>query len=125
MASAKPDMNTVTIRVATWDKTKAEVAAAFRGEKQGCFISFVSVELMWRVLTPRRWEILRAMAGQGPLTIRALAKRVGRDIKVVHGDVKALTLAGVIDKTKRGVEFPYDAIHVDFTVTPLEDKKAA
>ena len=125
MAIAKSDMNTVTIRVATWDKTKAEVAAAFRGEKQGCFISFVSVELMWRVLTPRRWEILRAMASQGPLTIRALARRVGRDIKVVHGDVKALTLAGVIDKTKRGVEFPYDAIHVDFTVTPLEDKKAA
>ena len=118
-------MNTVTIEVSSVNRTMERAAAAFRGEKQGCFISFVSVELMWRILTPRRWEILRAMAAQGPLTIRALAKRVGRDIKMVHGDVKALTLAGVIDKTKRGVEFPYDTIHVDFTVTPLEDRKAA
>ena len=118
-------MNTVTIEVSSIAQSMERAAAAFRGDEQGCFISFVSVELMWRVLTPRRWEILRAMAGQGPLTIRALAKRVGRDIKVVHGDVTALTLAGVIDKTKRGVAFPYDAIHVDFTVTPLEEKKAA
>ena len=118
-------MNTVTIRVSPIEETFEGIAAAFRSEAQGSFISFVSVELMWRVLTPRRWEILRAMAGQGPLTIRALAKRVARDIKVVHGDVKALTMAGVIDKTKRGVAFPYDAIHVDFTVTPLEEKKAA
>ena len=121
-------MNIVTLRVSTLAETMAGIDAAFRGEKQGAFISFVSVELLWKVLTPRRWEILRAMTGQGPVTIRALAKRVGRDLKMVHGDAKALTLAGIIDKTDRGVVFPYDAVHVDFTLRALEndaDKRAA
>ena len=34
----------------------------------------------------------------------------------MHGDVTALVAAGVIDRTEGGVEFPYDAVHVDFTL---------
>jgi predicted transcriptional regulator len=38
-------------------------------------------------------------------------------VKAVHGDVKALITAGVIDKTDEGkVEFPYDRVHVDFEI---------
>ena len=41
-----------------------------------------------------------------------------RDVKAVHGDVQRLLKAGVIDKTDDGkIVFPYDAIHVDFTIT--------
>jgi hypothetical protein len=32
----------------------------------------------------------------------------------VHGDITALIKAGVIDRTAAGVEFPYEAVHVDF-----------
>jgi predicted transcriptional regulator len=93
------------------------MAAAFRGESQGNHISFASVELLWKVLTAKRWELLKAMTGQGPLTIRETARRVGRDVKAVHGDVHALLDAGVLDKTEDGkIVFPYDAVHVDFTV---------
>ena len=57
------------------------------------------------------------MAGAGPLAIRALARRMGRDVKTVHGDVQALLSAGVVDRTDDGlVEFPYDAVHVDFVL---------
>ena len=35
----------------------------------------------------------------------------------VHGDVQALLTAGVLDRTDSGrVVFPYDAVHVDFTL---------
>ena len=51
------------------------------------------------------------------MTIREAARRVGRDVKAVHGDVHALLDAGLLDKTEDGkIVFPYDAIHVDFVV---------
>ena len=69
------------------------------------------------MLTAKRWELIKAMAGQGPLTIRAVARRLGRDVKAVHGDVHALLDAGVLDKTEDGrIVFPYDAVRVEFTL---------
>jgi len=93
------------------------MAAAFKGEHMGEFISFATVELLWKVLTAKRWDILQAMTGQGEMTIREVARRVERDVKAVHGDVQALLLAGVLDRADSGrVVFPYDAVHVDFTL---------
>lgn len=111
-------MRTVTIGIASMEDVQTRTAAAFRGKKTGEFISFSSVELLWRVLTAKRWEILQAMTGQGEMTIRETARRVGRDVKAVHADITALLDAGLIDRAESGrVVFPYDAVHVDFTLT--------
>jgi len=110
-------MATVTIGVADLEQTKARMRDAFGGRKQGAHISFPSVELLWKVITPKRWEILRVMTGSGPLAIREVARRVERDVKSVHGDVSALLKAGVIDRGEDGgVVFPYDELHVDFVL---------
>ena len=106
--------NVVTVSVASLDDVKSRLAAAFRGEPQGNHISFLSVEQMWRTLSPKRAEVLRAMTSQGAMSIREVARRVGRDIKAVHGDVHALLAAGMIEHEGKGVIFPYDAVHVDF-----------
>jgi predicted transcriptional regulator len=72
-------------------------------------------ELLWAVLTAKRWEILKALCGAGPVSIREAARRVGRDVKAVHGDVTALLNAGLLDRAEGGgVEFPYDAVKVEF-----------
>jgi predicted transcriptional regulator len=85
-----------------------------RGERSAR-ISFATPELLWRVLTARRWELLRAMRGAGPMSIREASRRVGRDVKGVHGDVTALLNAGVVDRIEDGrIVFPYDAIKVEF-----------
>jgi predicted transcriptional regulator len=110
-------MRTVTLGVSSIEDTKRQMEAAFRGEQLGAFISFASIELLWKVLTAKRWEILRAMTGQGALSIREVARRVGRDVKAVHGDITSLINAGVLDRTGDGVIFPYDAVHVDFTLS--------
>ena len=39
-------------------------------------------------------------------------------MKAVHGDVKALKLAGIIKTEERKVVFPYDEIHIDVTIRP-------
>lgn len=108
---------TVTLSVASRDDVTRRALAAFDGQVQGDHISFGSVDLLWRTLTKKRWELLRAMTGQGELTIREAARRVGRDVKAVHGDIHALLDAGVLRRTDGGVVFPYDAVHVDFRLT--------
>ena len=107
-------MRTVTLGVSSVEETKRRMAAAFQGEARGEVISFASVELLWQVLTAKRWEILCAMTGQGELPFREVARRIGRDVKAVHRDVTALINAGVLDRAPGGVVFPYDAVHVDF-----------
>jgi hypothetical protein len=38
-------------------------------------------------------------------------------VKAVHGDVRALLDAGVLERDDAGrVVFPYDAVHVDFVL---------
>ena len=90
---------------------------AFQGEDQGALISFASAELLWKVITPKRLEVLRALTGAGPVAIREIARRVGRDVKSVHGDIQALLKAGVLDHADDGrIVFPYDEIHIDFVL---------
>jgi len=85
-----------------------------RAEREA-HIGFASPELLWKVLSAKRWELLKAMTGAGPMSIREAARRVGRDVKAVHGDVRALLDAGVVIRTEDGaVEFPFDAVRVEF-----------
>jgi predicted transcriptional regulator len=110
-------VRTVTIGVASADDVSARIRRAFRGEKQGAFISFATAELLWKVITPKRWEVLRAMTGAGPIAIREVARRVRRDVKSVHGDIQALLKAGVLERGEDGrVVFPYREVHVDFVL---------
>jgi predicted transcriptional regulator len=78
-------------------------------------LSFISYELMHKVLAPNRMTIVQSMTGQGPLSIREVARRVGRDFKGVHSDVTTLLRNGVLEKLADGrVIFPYSRIHFDF-----------
>lgn len=110
-------MKTVTLEVASREGVTRRALEAFTGKRQRARISFATPELLWRVLTAKRWEVLKAMAAQGPLTIREVARRVDRDVKAVHGDVHALIDAGLLERTEANrVAFPFDAIRVEFTL---------
>jgi predicted transcriptional regulator len=113
-------MTKITIGVSSVDDVMRRAAAAFRGEPQGERISFASVELLWKTMTPRRWELVQAMAGLGPISLRGAARLVGHDVKTTHGDVQTLLKAGVLEKDEAGrIVFPYDAVHVDFTISKV------
>jgi predicted transcriptional regulator len=108
-------MKTVTLSVATRESVTRRALEAFSGKRRGAHISFASADLVWKVLTAKRWELLQAMAGGGAMTLREAARRADRDVKGVHGDAHALLAAGILRKTEDGkIEFPFDAVHVDF-----------
>ncbi len=111
-------MTTVTLGISTVEEAKGRMRRAFQGEAQGAFIGFKSPELLWKVITLSRLELLRLMIGIGPVTIRELSRRLERDVTTIHRDVQALLKAGVIDRAKDDrIVFPYDSIHVDFVVS--------
>jgi predicted transcriptional regulator len=110
-------VKTVTLDVRPPSETMGDFAQAWKTGKRSKSdrISFASPELLWKVLTAKRWELLKALCGAGPITVREAARRVGRDVKAVHTDLTALLSAGVLVRTEAGqVEFPYEAVKVEF-----------
>jgi predicted transcriptional regulator len=49
--------------------------------------------------------------------LREVARRAGRDVKAVHGDVHALLNVGILQKTEDGrIVFPFDAVRMSFVL---------
>jgi predicted transcriptional regulator len=112
-------MRTVVLEVRSLAETLADASRAMktgRGEREAR-IAFATPELLWQVLTAKRWELLKALCGTGRVSIREAARRVERDVKAVHADVKALLHAGLLSRTADGrIEFPFQAIKVEFVL---------
>lgn len=85
-------MRTVILSVETQSDVMRRILASAHGQRKAGDdrISFESVSDRWRVLAPKRMEIVRVMTGTGPLTIREVARRVDRDFKGFHSDVTLL-----------------------------------
>lgn len=116
MTSDAGIMNTVVFDVASLESALDDFAQAWQDStpKQPR-ISFASAELMFKTLGGRRLELLQHMGGKGALGIRELARLAARDVRSVHADTRVLLRAGVLSHAEDGkVEFPFEAIHVDF-----------
>jgi predicted transcriptional regulator len=110
-------MKIVILDVRTPSESMGDFLNAWKtGKPQGSArISFATPELLWQVLTAKRWQLLKVLCGAGPVSIREAARRVNRDVKAVHGDVTALLNAGVLDRAEGGgIVFPFDAVKVEF-----------
>lgn len=110
-------MRTVVLEVRSLSDTLADAARAMTSghTEPEARIGFASPELLWQVLTAKRWELLKALCGTGPMSIREASRRLGRDVKAVHGDVTALLDAGVLCRSVEGkIEFPFDSVKVEF-----------
>lgn len=110
-------MKTVVLDVRPPNEAMADFVRVLKTEKRekAARITFATPELLWKVLTAKRWQLLKTMCGAGPIPIREVARRVGRDVKAVHTDVTALLNAGVLDRSEDGrVIFPFDSVKVEF-----------
>lgn len=77
-------------------------------------LSFADLALLLRHLTPARWQLLARLRAEGPLSVRALAKRLGRDYKNVHSDVARLAGLALIARGEDGrVSVPWDAVRAE------------
>lgn len=110
-------MKTVTLDVQSPSDAMADFAQVWKSGKgsKADRISFATPELLWKVLTAKRWDLLKGLCAAGPVTVREAARRVDRDVKAVHADLSALLRAGLLRRTESGqVEFPYATVKVEF-----------
>jgi predicted transcriptional regulator len=110
-------MKTVVLEVRSPEKTMANFVQTWKTGKpeRSARISFATPELLWQVLSAKRWELLKVLCGAGPISIREAARRVDRDVKAVHSDITALLNAGVLERAESGgIVFPFEAVKVEF-----------
>lgn len=110
-------MKTVVLEVRSPEKTMANFVQSWKTGKpeRSARISFATPELLWQVLSAKRWELLKVLCGAGPISIREAARRVDRDVKAVHSDIVALLNAGVLERAESGgIVFPFEAVKVEF-----------
>lgn len=79
-------------------------------------LAFESWDVLARVLTSKRMELLRYVRQNKVTSIRALARALGRDYSNVHADVQALAGAGLLDATSHGVRADYDTIETSIAI---------
>lgn len=89
---------------------------AMAGKRQGEFLSFPSMELLHKVLTPRRVRILEALQRVGPIGLRALARTLGMDAGNLARDLKPLKEFGLVVETEQGLVVPYDEIRLEVVI---------
>jgi predicted transcriptional regulator len=92
----------------TWKSGRPAAAHVF---------SFESPAALFRVLSPKRWELLERLQALGPTSVRGLARELERDVKRVHEDVGVLVEVGLVEKTAGGkIHVPYAVIEAEFAL---------
>jgi len=108
---------TITMQPDWQGALRAAGQAAKADSYQGEVLNFESPGHFFGQLSEKRWEIVRACQGKGELSVRELARMIGRDVKRVHEDVMTLTELGLVERTKRGgVICPFTSMHVDMVL---------
>ena len=105
---------TITLQPDWKGALRAMAQTAKANDYQGEVLNFESPGHFFGQLSEKRWEIVRAAQGKGELSVRELARTVGRDVKRVHEDVVILAALGMLERTDGGgVICPYSSMHID------------
>jgi predicted transcriptional regulator len=78
---------------------------------------FESAEMLSKILTRQRHNLLKTLHAHGALTVHALAALLGRNYKNVHQDVKILEESGLIERdNKNHIHAPYEKLTIELSL---------
>lgn len=117
-------MRAVRIEVKGVEAALSQFKAAWHGAARGEpakrpqeVIGFADLDTLQRILTSARWALIRVLQVEGPMGVRELARRLERDVKNVHTDLRKLKEVGLVeDAPDGGVWVPFDEIKTEFVV---------
>ncbi len=113
---------TVTITVgASLDEAGASFLDAWKRAERGedfreRHLAFESWEALERVMTPKRYALLRHVRQHPARSVAALARELGRPYRRVHDDVEALMEAGLITRDDDLLTADYDRIGTQIAI---------
>ena len=77
-------------------------------------LSCATLPLLLKTLSPARWTLLQRLNADGEMSIYQLAKRLERNYKNVHTDVKQFAELGLIERRPDAlVEVTWDAVRAE------------
>jgi predicted transcriptional regulator len=105
---------TITLNPDWRNALRATARKATGDSYAGETLNFESPAAFFGRLTERRWALVQALQGAGPVSVREAARRVGRDVKRVHEDLQDLIELGLLERQEGGgVHCPFDAVYID------------
>ena len=111
-------MNRIEIEVLSSRAALTAFARAWRqaraGRKTTPRLAFGSIAELFSAVSEKRLELVRHVARDEGLQIRALARALGRDYKNVHTDVARLAALGLIERREHRVAVAWDLIRAEF-----------
>jgi len=110
-------MKTVIFEVSSEEEVRARILRVCETliPEDAAHYSFVSPELMSKMLTENRLHLLETLCGAGPLSVEEVSRHVGQDVDAVRTELDAMLLGGLIDPAKNGkVVFPFDEFKVNY-----------
>src|SRR5476651_2261598 len=122
----------ITVRTGSLEEAAKEFIDIWHQVEQGNApktpiekISFKDQRLLFKTLTPKRFEILKYAHEQDGISIRALAKELGRDYSNVHQDVKILYQLGLMLKDEKSEKYhvPWDVIVTEIPLPTVKKTK--
>lgn len=129
LSDAAPEGSVLHVRVGTQVLAEslrnftraAEAAQAGIALAPHFSVGFEEMGQMLAAFTPKRWELMAELRRAGPSSVRALAQRLGRDYKNVHGDVAALEQWMAVQRLPDGrVHVPWAEVVMDMRLPELE-----
>jgi predicted transcriptional regulator len=116
--------NTLLIAIRSVEQLEQETLAALKkaevgmpGEEPINRLYFADHNTLFSALSPKRWELLRLLRKQGPMSIKKLAAALKRDYKNVYDDVKQLSKLDLIEKQKdERFYVPWDDITIQLAL---------
>ncbi|MEO2065164.1 MAG: hypothetical protein ABGX17_01530 [Desulfurobacteriaceae bacterium] len=89
--------------------------------------TFISIDELVRIFTPRRIELLARIQELNPNSITELAEKIGRDFKNVYNDLKALAVVGLVEFEGKGRNkrpyLPYERVKFVFAKSDMDIKE--
>jgi predicted transcriptional regulator len=123
----------ITLKVGSLEETLARFNQVWESVEHGEkivdkpleVVSFENVKVLLQILSPKRLELLQQLHEMGKTSIRALAKKLMRDYRNVHEDIKTLYQAGLVLLDSSGKYYmPWDKIitEIPMSIIPIRRK---
>jgi predicted transcriptional regulator len=134
MGEKKMSNKKITVRTGSLEEAAKEFIDIWHQVEQGHTpkapiekISFKDQRLLFKTLTPKRFEILEYVHERDGISIRLLAKELGRDYSNVHQDVKILHQLGLMLKNEKNDKYyvPWDVIVTEIPLSVVKKIKSS
>lgn len=88
-----------------------------RARYLGEHLSFSSPAALFKVVSPKRWDLIQRLQAEGPLGARALARALARNVNRVHEDCRVLLEIGLIERDADGkLLVPFREVRAEFVL---------